>query len=144
MDWAKNGGACKHLRALKRVVDYQLHAGILPAEQFVFPSTSEEAEVVEENNARWYGDRYQDSVTTSPITQSTAFDDTTASTSPPVLPPLTRMYEGNLCNLEAEASRVAEIATQDPLLGEECDGESEGTMTPPSCDNSMVSPRCER
>lgn len=70
LDWLKRGGACKHLRAFRLLIEHWGAAGNLAA-TYIFPSTLEEAEKVDYQNRQWYGSSYSRAVTTSPLTANT-------------------------------------------------------------------------
>ncbi|KAH9895806.1 hypothetical protein C8Q73DRAFT_664898 [Cubamyces lactineus] len=57
LDWQKRGGACKHLRAFRLLIEAWGRGGQLP-HQFLFPLTEAEAVSTEERNRQWYGDAY--------------------------------------------------------------------------------------
>ena len=61
-DWLYWGGACKHLHTFQRLIQSWIqHKQIAFA--FHFPGTKVEAKTIEENNMRWYGAGYRDTVT---------------------------------------------------------------------------------
>ena len=60
-DWTLRGGACKHLRAFRSIVQGWMNTKLL-THPYIFPTTLEEAIAVETTNKRWYGDAYLESV----------------------------------------------------------------------------------
>lgn len=67
-DWLKNGGACKHLRALRSLVLDAMQSGQpkfkLPFPQYIFPKSCLEAKEILQQNMAWYGAHFEVSVTT--------------------------------------------------------------------------------
>ncbi|KAF8960687.1 hypothetical protein BDZ97DRAFT_1760510 [Flammula alnicola] len=66
-DWLNNGGACKHLRALRLAIlkpewidPTKCNTPLIP---FHFPSTPEEASTIHARNHAWYGPHYEMLVT---------------------------------------------------------------------------------
>ncbi|EIM91383.1 uncharacterized protein STEHIDRAFT_153027 [Stereum hirsutum FP-91666 SS1] len=68
-DWLRRGGACKHLRAFRIVIQYWITAGQVP-EMYLFPSTYDEALDIQAKNEAWYGEKITTSIT-SPISLDT-------------------------------------------------------------------------
>jgi hypothetical protein len=64
IDWLKHGGACKHLRAFRFMIEKWSHGGCLQY-TYYFPQSQDEALRIEEQNRLWYGQWY-DSAITSP------------------------------------------------------------------------------
>lgn len=62
LDWLGRGGACKHLRAFRLLVELWRDCGTLPG-PFIFPSTEDEARDIEARNRKWYGSQYDRAVT---------------------------------------------------------------------------------
>jgi len=63
-DWLQNGGACKHLRALRLLLEQQVANGALTVSHpFHFPTTRAEAEEVMQRNKAWYGPHFEALVT---------------------------------------------------------------------------------
>ncbi|KAI0633548.1 hypothetical protein C8Q77DRAFT_796581 [Trametes polyzona] len=87
LDWRRRGGACKHLRAFRLLIDEWIKAGAL-SHRFLFPLTEAEAAETEERNRQWYGAAYDSAVTTSPPVASSIEPptDETAARSPPIHP----------------------------------------------------------
>lgn len=63
LDWMQRGGACKHLRAFRLLIEHWGSSGNLQV-PYLFPSTAEEAEKIEYQNRQWYGTAYIHAVTT--------------------------------------------------------------------------------
>jgi hypothetical protein len=61
-DWINRGGACKHLRAFRIVIEEWSAAGKLQY-RYHFPTTQEDALHIREQNLLWYGINYEDAVT---------------------------------------------------------------------------------
>lgn len=62
LDWRKRGGACKHLRAFRLLIDSWAKDGLLSC-VFLFPLTEAEAMETEQRNHHWYGDSYHSAIT---------------------------------------------------------------------------------
>ncbi|KAI0640234.1 hypothetical protein C8Q77DRAFT_1226560 [Trametes polyzona] len=68
LDWRKRGGACKHLRAFRMLIETWSAGGALP-HKFLFPLTEAAAVDTEQRNHQWYGDAYHAAVSSpSPAT----------------------------------------------------------------------------
>lgn len=71
-DWLRRGGACKHMRAFRLLIEHWIGVGQLLPNSFHFPGSAEEAESVEARNRAWYGAGYDGSVTSpSPVPDAT-------------------------------------------------------------------------
>lgn len=64
MDWMKRGGACKHLRAFRIVIEHWMKNSMLDF-IFAFHPTREDALRSDEQNRRWYGNDYVNAITQS-------------------------------------------------------------------------------
>lgn len=64
-DWMYRGGACKHLRAFRKVIEQWCENGILDY-RFLFPLSFLEAEEAEARGMCWYGPQYPQAVTCHP------------------------------------------------------------------------------
>lgn len=62
MDWLTRGGACKHLRAFRLLIEAWSRQGHL-AVQYYFPRSREEALHIDTLNRHWYGDHFSDAIT---------------------------------------------------------------------------------
>lgn len=65
-DWLRRGGACKHMRAFRLLIEHWIGVGQLLPNSFHFPGSLAEAESVEARNRAWYGHGYDGSVTSPP------------------------------------------------------------------------------
>ncbi|KAK7686512.1 hypothetical protein QCA50_010110 [Cerrena zonata] len=65
LDWMHRGGACKHLRAFRKVIEQWSRNGILE-HPFLFASSQIEAEEVDVRNECWYASKYLLAITHSP------------------------------------------------------------------------------
>ncbi|TFY62444.1 hypothetical protein EVJ58_g3855 [Rhodofomes roseus] len=81
LDWLTRGGACKHLRAFKLLIDAWGRRGELDL-PFIFPRSREEAVTVARRNKIWYGEQY-DSAITKPCPSSAALSHTSSECLPP-------------------------------------------------------------
>lgn len=61
-DWLTRGGACKHLRAFRLVIDSWSASGGL-GYQYASPTSLKDALEVDEANRLWYGSHYERSIT---------------------------------------------------------------------------------
>lgn len=61
-DWLQRGGACKHLRAFRLVIQYWMNTGQL-LDCYLFPATRDDALDIEAKNQAWYGDKLAHTVT---------------------------------------------------------------------------------
>ncbi|THH14925.1 hypothetical protein EUX98_g9541 [Antrodiella citrinella] len=67
-DWLQRGGACKHLRAFRLLVqDWSVQCD--PPLNFRFPTSPEEAAEVEIQNKRWYGYQYAHAITSPAVAE---------------------------------------------------------------------------
>lgn len=66
LDWLYRGGACKHLRAFRMLIEKWIQGGHLLPNSFSFPRSLTDAEAIETRNCTWYGENYSASVT-SPL-----------------------------------------------------------------------------
>ncbi|KAH9922232.1 uncharacterized protein B0H18DRAFT_1121050 [Fomitopsis serialis] len=64
MDWLKRGGACKHLRAFKLLVEAWGRRNELDI-SYVFPKSLEQARAIDQQNRLWYGAQYSQAVTST-------------------------------------------------------------------------------
>lgn len=64
LDWRQRGGACKHLRAFRILLDEWSRCGQL-SHRFLFPLTEAEAVETEQRNRQWYGNAYSSAVTSA-------------------------------------------------------------------------------
>lgn len=71
LDWISRGGACKHLRAFRLIIEGWDSAGKLQ-HKFVFPQTQEEALYIQDQNRLWYGASYEDAVTLPAVEATSA------------------------------------------------------------------------
>lgn len=69
-DWLYRGGACKHMRAFRVLIESWMAQGHLLPGSFYFPTSAPEAEIVEARNRAWYGKWFERSVT-SPAQSTT-------------------------------------------------------------------------
>lgn len=65
VNWLKQGGACKHLRAFRLIIESWIGSGQL-TRRFHFPSSREESQLIQQRNLIYYGDQYNESIT-SPL-----------------------------------------------------------------------------
>lgn len=107
LDWLKRGGACKHLRAFRILVEHWASRGLLPL-VYHYPLTRSEAVDIEEENRVWYGDCYTDAVTMPSLMAGAS----SAQSIPPSLdfietrqplPPLNNTSAAALPSIEQEA-----------------------------------------
>ncbi len=63
-DWLHRGGACKHMRAFRLLIESWMQHGHLLPNSFHFPASASEAAIVEARNRAWYGEWFERSVTT--------------------------------------------------------------------------------
>ena len=79
LDWLRWGGACKHLRAFRLLIEAWGRRGELQV-PFIFPTSREEADTITHQNEIWYGSQYDCAVTRpcqeSEIIQHANQDDT--------------------------------------------------------------------
>ncbi|KAI0745285.1 hypothetical protein C8Q76DRAFT_806652, partial [Earliella scabrosa] len=66
-DWLFRGGACKHLRAFRLLIDSWAQANTLRS-PFHFPESEDQARELEVRNRCWYGTHYERMVTPTPDT----------------------------------------------------------------------------
>lgn len=64
-DWMFQGGACKHLRAFKQLIQSWQTSGHLPC-GFTFPTSRDNTEHLLHHACQWYGDCYAEFVTLPP------------------------------------------------------------------------------
>ena len=62
LDWLRRGGACKHLRAFRLLIEAWGRRGELQV-PFIFPASRQEAEAIAQQNEIWYGSQYNCAVT---------------------------------------------------------------------------------
>lgn len=63
-DWLSRGGACKHLRAFRAIIQRAMASGQLTLD-YHFPSSLEEAQEIEAKNRVWYGSQYTEAISAS-------------------------------------------------------------------------------
>lgn len=78
LDWLTRGGACKHLRSLRLLIESWISLGFLP-HKYHYPLSRLEALEISEKNRLWYGDQYFMAIT-PPVSESTG-----AAHSPPAV-----------------------------------------------------------
>lgn len=84
-DWITNGGACKHLRALRILIQSSSKLKLpLSSNSYHFPVSRANAEIITQRNKAWYGPYLDVSVT--PYTNASAISKSNAS-SPSTHPP---------------------------------------------------------
>lgn len=121
LDWLQRGGACKHLRAFRHLIETWLHGGLLP-HRFHFPASHDEAACIADQNRHWYGPLQYEIALTRPL--HTADSGPTSNLSPNLLratnsstipiPPHNSLVATP--SLDNEADLEAEVLTLEPEL----------------------------
>lgn len=68
-DWTYRGGACKHMRAFRLLIEEWMHCGHILPSSFYFAGNLEEATEIDARNRAWYGQLYDREVT-SPLVET--------------------------------------------------------------------------
>ncbi|KAI0682094.1 hypothetical protein BC835DRAFT_1311668 [Cytidiella melzeri] len=69
-DWLQRGGACKHMRAFRMLVEQWMEGGHILRGSFSFPASLSDAKEIEVKNRAWYGESYAKAVTSPPLEES--------------------------------------------------------------------------
>ncbi|KAI0695371.1 hypothetical protein BC835DRAFT_1414886 [Cytidiella melzeri] len=67
---ASTGGACKHMRAFRMLVEQWMEGGHILRGSFSFPASLSDAKEIEVKNRAWYGESYAKAVTSPPLEES--------------------------------------------------------------------------
>lgn len=103
-DWLKQGGACKHLRAFRLLIQHWMSTREI-SDHFHFATTRDKAQGIVDRNRLWYGPHYEASVT-SPLLGETP-------NSPAAAVPSTMVTAGSDASLGPPGSDSAVNLLQD-------------------------------
>lgn len=111
-DWLNRGGACKHLRALRISILSLVEGGGIQ-HPFHFPLSEPDARAVLEQNKRWYGDYYRQSLTgqlAQPFTSPSPPPTFSKPALPTPLPPPTMPDVSLIPTIDQEAKFEEDLA----------------------------------
>lgn len=109
-DWLYRGGACKHMRAFRLLIEEWMQCGHLLPSSFHFAGNLEEATEIDARNRAWYGQLYDREVT-SPLVETDPSRGTASQ--PSNLTASVRMESPSSAELPAHMQSASAISEDD-------------------------------